>query len=129
MTRLRIPVILSTGMANLGEIEAALDVIEQAGTPRSRITILHCTTEYPAPMGDVNLRAMASLKAAFGCEVGYSDHTVGIEIPVAAVALGATLIEKHFTLDRSMSGPDHPFAIEPKEIGRASCRERVCYPV
>lgn len=116
MTRLRIPVILSTGMANLGEIEAALDVIEQAGTPRSRITILHCTTEYPAPMGDVNLRAMASLKAAFGCEVGYSDHTVGIEIPVAAVALGATLIEKHFTLDRRLPGPDHQASLEPHEL-------------
>lgn len=116
MTRLGKPVILSTGMANLGEIEAALDVIEQAGTPRSLVTILHCTTEYPAPMGDVNLRAMASLKAAFGCDIGYSDHTVGIEIPIAAVALGARVIEKHFTLDRNLLGPDHQASLEPDEL-------------
>jgi N-acetylneuraminate synthase len=116
ITRLGLPVILSTGMANLGEIEAALDVIEQAGTPRSLVTILHCTTEYPAPMGDVNLRAMASLKAAFGGNIGYSDHTVGIEIPIAAVALGATVIEKHFTLDRNLPGPDHQASLEPHEL-------------
>ncbi len=116
MTRLGLPVILSTGMANLGEIEAALEVIEQAGTPRSLVTILHCTTEYPAPMGDVNLRAMVNLKAAFGVEVGYSDHTVGIEIPIAAVALGATVIEKHFTLDRKLPGPDHQASLEPHEL-------------
>jgi sialic acid synthase SpsE len=89
MTRLGMPVMLSTGMATLGEVEAALTVIEQAGTPRHLITVLHCTTEYPAPMADVNLRAMLSMKAALGVEVGYSDHTQGIEIPVAAVALGA----------------------------------------
>ena len=116
MTRLGLPVILSTGMANLGEIEAAIDVIEQAGTPRSLVTILHCTTEYPAPMRDVNLRAMASLKAAFGGDVGYSDHTSGIEIPIAAVALGATVIEKHFTLDRTLPGPDHQASLEPHEL-------------
>lgn len=116
MTSLGLPVILSTGMANLGEIEAALDVIEQAGTPRSLVTILHCTTEYPAPMGEVNLRAMVGLKTAFGCEVGYSDHTVGIEIPIAAVALGATVIEKHFTLDRKLPGPDHQASLEPHEL-------------
>lgn len=116
MTRLCKPVILSTGMANLGEIEAAIEVIEQAGTPRSLITILHCTTEYPAPISDVNLRAMVNLKAAFGVDVGYSDHTIGIEIPVAAVALGATVIEKHFTLDRKMPGPDHQASLEPHEL-------------
>lgn len=116
MTRLGMPVLLSTGMANLGDIEAAIDVIEKAGTPRDLITVLHCTTEYPTPMVDVNLRAMASLKAAFGVEVGYSDHTAGIEIPIAAVAMGATVIEKHFTLDRSLPGPDHQASLEPHEL-------------
>lgn len=116
MTRLGLPVIMSTGMANLGEIEAALDVIEQAGTPRNRITILHCTTEYPTPMEEVNLRAILTLKAAFGVEVGYSDHTSGIAIPIAAVALGATIIEKHFTLDRNLPGPDHQASLEPHEL-------------
>lgn len=113
MTRNGLPVMLSTGMATLGEVEAALDVIERNGTPRQLITILHCTTEYPAPMEDVNLRAMLSMKAAFGVEVGYSDHTPGIEIPVAAVALGATIIEKHFTLDCNLPGPDHKASLEP----------------
>lgn len=116
MTRLGKPVLLSTGMAHLGDIEAALQVIEAAGTPRERVTLLHCTTEYPAPVEDVNLRAMASMKAAFGAEVGYSDHTAGIEIPVAAVALGATVIEKHFTLDRTLPGPDHQASLEPPEF-------------
>lgn len=113
MTRHGLPVMLSTGMATLGEVEAAVDVIERNGTPRERITVLHCTTEYPAPMQDVNLRAMLSMKAAFGVEVGYSDHTPGIEIPVAAVALGATIIEKHFTLDCNLPGPDHKASLEP----------------
>lgn len=113
MTRHGLPVMLSTGMATLGEVEAALDVIERNGTPRQLITVLHCTTEYPAPMEDVNLRAMLSMKAAFGVEVGYSDHTPGIEIPVAAVALGATIIEKHFTLDCNLPGPDHKASLEP----------------
>ncbi|MDD2991796.1 MAG: N-acetylneuraminate synthase [Zoogloea sp.] len=116
MTRHGLPVILSTGMAGLGDIEAALNVIEQAGTPRSLITALHCTTEYPTPMEDVNLRAMVSLKTAFGVDVGYSDHTPGIEIPIAAVALGATVIEKHFTLDRQLPGPDHQASLEPHEL-------------
>lgn len=116
MTRLGMPVMLSTGMATLGEIEAALEVIEQAGTPRHLVTVLHCTTEYPAPMVDVNLRAMVSMKAALGVEVGYSDHTPGIEIPVAAVALGARVIEKHFTLDRTLPGPDHQASLEPHEL-------------
>lgn len=109
-------VILSTGMATLGEIEAAIDVLEQAGTPRSRIVVLHCTTEYPTPMAEVNLRAMNHLGTAFGVQVGYSDHTPGIEIPIAAVALGATLIEKHFTLDRQLPGPDHQASLEPHEL-------------
>lgn len=116
MTRLGLPVMLSTGMATLGEIEAALEAIEQAGTPRHLVTVLHCTTEYPAPMVDVNLRAMISMKSALGVEVGYSDHTPGIEIPVAAVALGARVIEKHFTLDRTLPGPDHQASLEPQEL-------------
>lgn len=116
LTREGLPVILSTGMATLGEIDTALDIIESNGTPRDKVTILHCTTEYPAPMSEVNLRAMVSLSAAFGTAVGYSDHTEGIEIPIAAVALGATLIEKHFTLDRSMPGPDHRASIEPTQL-------------
>jgi N-acetylneuraminate synthase len=116
MTRLGLPVILSTGMATLGEIEAAIDAIVQSGTPRNLITVLHCTTEYPAPMIDVNLRAMVSIKWALGVEVGYSDHTRGIEIPIAAVALGARVIEKHFTLDRTLPGPDHQASLEPHEL-------------
>jgi N,N'-diacetyllegionaminate synthase len=109
-------VILSTGMATLGEIEAAIDVLEQAGTPRATLTVLHCTTEYPAPMADVNLRAMQNISAAFGVEVGYSDHTQGIEVAIAAVALGACVIEKHVTLDRSLPGPDHRASLEPDEF-------------
>jgi N-acetylneuraminate synthase len=111
-------ILLSTGMANLGEIEAALDVLEQAGTPRANITLLHCTTEYPAPVGEVNLNAMATLRHAFPgiAGVGYSDHTRGILIPIAAAALGATVIEKHFTLDRNMEGPDHKASLEPDEL-------------
>lgn len=116
ITRLGLPVLLSTGMANLGEIEAAIDAIEQAGTPRSLITVLHCTTEYPTPMMDVNLTAMLGMKSALGVQVGYSDHTQGIEIPVAAVALGAKVIEKHFTLDRNLPGPDHQASLEPHEL-------------
>jgi N,N'-diacetyllegionaminate synthase len=110
------PVILSTGMANLGEIEDALEVLEQAGTARQRITVLHCTTQYPAPMMEVNLRAMLTIRDAFGVAVGYSDHTLGIEVAVAAVALGASVIEKHFTLDRSLPGPDHRASLEPLEL-------------
>lgn len=110
------PVLLSTGMATLGDVEAAIEAIVAAGTPRRLITILHCTTEYPTPMVDVNLKAMVSMKQAFGLEVGYSDHTHGIEVPIAAVALGATVIEKHFTLDRNLPGPDHKASIEPHEL-------------
>jgi len=110
------PLILSTGMANLGEIEAALAVLETAGTNRAQITVLHCTTEYPAPMAEVNLRAMQTIAQAFGVAVGYSDHTAGIEVPIAAVALGATVIEKHITLDQNLPGPDHKASLEPKEF-------------
>jgi N-acetylneuraminate synthase len=110
------PVILSTGMANLGEIEAALVVLEQAGTPRSQITVLHCTTEYPAPPEEVNLRAMQTIAQAFGVAVGYSDHTEGIAVPIAAVAMGATVIEKHLTLDRNLPGPDHKASLEPDDF-------------
>jgi N,N'-diacetyllegionaminate synthase len=108
--------ILSTGMSTLGDIEAAIDVLEQAGTPRSNITVLHCTTEYPSPMEEVNLRAMQSIQSAFGVAVGYSDHTQGIEVAIAAVAMGATVIEKHFTLDRNLPGPDHQASLEPSEL-------------
>lgn len=110
------PIILSTGMATLGEIEAAIEVLENAGTPRGQITVLHCTSEYPAPINEVNLKAMATIAEAFKVKVGYSDHTVGIEISLAAVSLGATVIEKHFTLDRNMKGPDHKASLEPDEF-------------
>lgn len=109
-------IILSTGMATLGEIEAAIDILEQAGTPRANITVLHCTTEYPTPMNEVNLRAMQSIHAAFSVAVGYSDHTPGIAVAIAAVAMGAAVIEKHFTLDRNLPGPDHKASIEPNEL-------------
>lgn len=110
------PLILSTGMANLGEIEAALAVLEKAGTNRAQITVLHCTTEYPAPMAEVNLRAMQIIGQAFGVAVGYSDHTAGIEVTIGAVALGATVIEKHITLDQNLPGPDHKASLEPIEF-------------
>lgn len=107
-------VVLSTGMSNVKEIEVAVDVLKQFGT--SDIVLLHCNTQYPTPYEDVNLRAMNMLENHFGVEVGYSDHTNGIEIPIAAVAMGATIIEKHFTLDRNLSGPDHKASIEPGEL-------------
>lgn len=109
-------VFLSTGMATLGEVESAIDVLEAAGTQRSLITVLHCTTEYPTPMNDVNLRAMCSMREVFAVSVGYSDHTCGIEVPIAAVALGASVIEKHFTIDRTLPGPDHKASLEPAEL-------------
>jgi N,N'-diacetyllegionaminate synthase len=112
----RKPVILSTGMATLDEIETALKILEKAGTLRSCITVLHCNTEYPTPMIDVNLRAMLTIRDKFGVEVGYSDHTSGIEVAIAAVALGAKVIEKHFTLDRDLPGPDHQASLEPDEL-------------
>ena len=111
-----LPIILSTGMASIGEVEAAADVLVAGGTNRSDITVLHCNTEYPTPMADVNLHAMTTLGAALGLPVGYSDHTAGIEVAIAAVALGARVIEKHFTLDRTMAGPDHAASLEPDEL-------------
>jgi len=113
---LRRALILSTGMATLEEIEAALVILEEAGTPRERICVLHCNTEYPTPVDDVNLRAMLTIRDAFGVQVGYSDHTLGIEVAIAAVALGAVVIEKHLTLDRQMPGPDHRVSLEPSEF-------------
>ena len=109
-------IILSTGMATLGEIENALKELINSGTPKDNITLLHCTTEYPAPMNEVNLNAMITLRNAFKMKVGYSDHTRGIEIPIAAVALGAGVIEKHMTLDNSMEGPDHKASLPPGEF-------------
>lgn len=109
-------IILSTGMADITEIQAALDVLFLAGANKDKITLLHCNTEYPTPMHDVNLRAMETLSTNLGLQVGYSDHTLGIEVPVAAVALGAKVIEKHFTLDRKMEGPDHRASLEPVEL-------------
>lgn len=109
-------VILSTGMCELGEVAEAVEALEKAGTPREDVTLLHCNTQYPTPMCDVNLRAMESLRT-LGCgSVGYSDHTCGIEVPVAAVALGAGMIEKHFTLDKNMPGPDHKASLDPVEL-------------
>ncbi len=109
-------VILSTGMSTLSEVAAAVDVLEKSGIPRTDIIVLHCTTQYPAPYDSVNLRAMNTL-ALLGCKaVGYSDHTQGISIPVAAAALGAKVIEKHFTLDRNLPGPDHRASLEPEEL-------------
>lgn len=110
------PVILSTGMSTIDEIEDAIFVLIQFGVSKEQITLLHCNTEYPTPMCDVNLRAMYTIGEKFGVKVGYSDHTQGIEIPIAAVALGATVIEKHFTLDRTMEGPDHKASLEPQEL-------------
>lgn len=109
-------VMLSTGMADLGEIEDALDALMQTGTPKEKITVLHATTEYPCPIEEVNLRAMRTIRAAFGVKVGYSDHTQGIEVPIAAVAMGACVIEKHFTLNRNMEGPDHKASLVPDEL-------------
>lgn len=108
------PVVMSTGMCEMEEIQAAMDVLKANGTPK--ITLLHCNTEYPTPFEDVNLRAMASMRERFGVDVGYSDHTTGIEVPIAAVALGAVMIEKHFTLDRNLEGPDHKASLEPQEL-------------
>lgn len=104
-------VILSTGMATLDEIQEALEVLKNC-----KVSLLHCTTEYPCPYSDVNLNAMQTMRKRFGLEVGYSDHTQGIEVPIAAVAMGATIIEKHFTLDRNMEGPDHKASLEPNEL-------------
>lgn len=109
------PVILSTGMASLKEIEVALEVLKR-GLDLNDITVLHCNTEYPTSFNDVNLKAMLHIKDACGVEVGYSDHTLGIAVPIAAVALGGSVIEKHFTLDRNLPGPDHAASLEPSEL-------------
>ena len=114
IAKTRKDVILSTGMSTMEEISDAFEVLRTNGTPK--ITILHCTTNYPTPMKDVNLRAMLTLKKQFNCPVGYSDHTKGIEVPIAAVSLGAEVIEKHFTLDCKMDGPDHKASLEPDEL-------------
>lgn len=108
------PVIMSTGMATMDEIHDAMKVLKDAGA--GEVTLLHCTTQYPTPFEDVNLKAMITLRDQFGCAVGYSDHTKGIAIPIAATAMGATVIEKHFTLDRTMEGPDHKASLEPDEL-------------
>lgn len=110
------PVIMSTGMCSMDDVEQALNVLLKNGLTKERITLLHCNTEYPTPMQDVNLKAMLQLRDKFGVKVGYSDHTKGIEVPIAAVAIGADVIEKHFTLDRTLPGPDHKASLEPNEL-------------
>lgn len=114
--RLKKKIIISTGMSNLKEIDEALNILLKAGTNKNKITILHCNTEYPTPYIDVNLKAMTLIKETFDVDVGYSDHTLGIEVPIAAVALGATIIEKHITLDKKMQGPDHSSSLELNEL-------------
>lgn len=109
-------VILSTGMATIGEIKDAVKVLTNNGVSKDKITILHCNTEYPTPMEDVNLKAMLHIQRELGLPIGYSDHTLGIEVPIAAVALGAIVIEKHFTLDKTLPGPDHKASLEPNEL-------------
>ena len=110
------PVVMSTGMCSEIEIKQALDVLMKFGLKKDFISILHCNTEYPTPMQDVNLKAMLAIGKTFGVQIGYSDHTLGIEVPIAAVALGAKIIEKHFTLDRTLPGPDHVASLEPNEL-------------
>lgn len=117
-------VILSTGMSEMPEIEAAMAVLQSGGIPRKDISLLHCNTQYPTPMRDVNLRAMEQLRSLHPGMVGYSDHTVGIEVPVAAVAMGASIIEKHFTLDKSLPGPDHRASLDPAELKAMVCAIR-----
>jgi N,N'-diacetyllegionaminate synthase len=109
-------IILSTGMSNIDEVKNALDILIQAGTKKNNITVLHANTEYPTPMEDVNLKAMLTIGNTFNVSYGYSDHTLGIEVDIAAVAIGATCIEKHFTLDKNMEGPDHKASLEPNEL-------------
>lgn len=109
-------VILSTGMSNLLEIKKAINILYKAGTNKNNISLLHCNTEYPTPLNDVNLNAIITMKNEFKIDIGYSDHTINIETPIAAVAMGAVIIEKHFTLDRSMIGPDHKSSLEPDEL-------------
>jgi len=112
------PVVMSTGMATLQEVEAAMNVLLEAGVKKNDLTILHCNTQYPTPMADVNLKSMLTIRDELGVKIGYSDHTLGIEVPIAAVALGATVIEKHFTLDCTLPGPDHAASLEPNELNK-----------
>ena len=116
IAQLKLPIILSTGMCTLADVENALQVLYDGGVSRNDITVLHCNTQYPTPYSDVNLKAMVTMREAFGVDVGYSDHTPGIVVPIAAVALGATVIEKHFTLDKTMDGPDHIASLDPDEL-------------
>lgn len=116
IARLNEPVILSTGMSTLEDIEAAINVMISNGLDKEKLSVLHCNTEYPTPFEDVNLKAMLEIRDRFGVRVGYSDHTKGIEVPIAAVAIGATIIEKHFTLDRTLPGPDHKASLESDEL-------------
>jgi sialic acid synthase SpsE len=109
-------VIVSTGMSTIEEVLEAINILIESGTEKNKITVLHCNTEYPTPMVDVNLKAMLTIRRETGLDIGYSDHTLGIEVPIAAVALGAVVIEKHFTLDRTLSGPDHRASLEPNEL-------------
>jgi N,N'-diacetyllegionaminate synthase len=109
-------IILSTGMSNIDEISSALKILELAGTPRSNMIVMHCTSAYPTPMSDVNLLAIKTTREILNLPVGYSDHTLGVEVPIAAVALGATVIEKHFTIDRDLPGPDHKASLDPREL-------------
>ncbi|KAI3350330.1 N-acetylneuraminate synthase [Clostridium botulinum] len=114
IAKLNKPMIVSTGMSNLGEVESAVDAIKECGN--NKISLLHCTSNYPTEYKDVNLNAMITLKNAFQFPIGYSDHTIGVEISIAAVAMGAKFIEKHFTLDKSMEGPDHKASLDPEEL-------------
>ena len=117
-------IIMSTGMANISEIEDALNILVSYGTDKEKIALLHCTTEYPCPSNEVNLKAMLTIKSKFGTQIGYSDHTLGIEVPIAAAALGAEIIEKHFTLDKMMDGPDHQASLTPPEFKKMVCAIR-----
>jgi N,N'-diacetyllegionaminate synthase len=110
------PIILSTGNASLDEVGDAINVLEETGVPKDEITVLHCNSSYPSPIEDVNLKGMLTIRDEFDVKIGYSDHTLGIEIPTAAVAMGASVIEKHFTLDRDMEGPDHKASLDPDEL-------------
>lgn len=116
IARKRKPMILSTGMATMDEIKQSIEVVKKCGIDHSNITILHCNTQYPTPMKDVNLRAMLDIQSTLNVDIGYSDHTLGIEVPIAAVALGAKVIEKHFTLDQNLPGPDHKASLTPAEL-------------
>jgi N,N'-diacetyllegionaminate synthase len=117
-------IIMSTGMAELDEVRVALDILHRSGTSKNKFTVLHCNTEYPTPFEDVNLNAMLTLRDKLGVKIGYSDHTLGIEIPIAAVAMGGEVIEKHFTLDKNMPGPDHKASLEPSELKAMVCAIR-----